>query len=353
MTANFEKVDHREAERLVAKIFEARGATAADARLVAQMLVKADLMGLHSHGMLRVPQYVKDIEKGRIVPDAEVAIEEISATSALLDGNWNFGQVGGSRAAAVAIDKAVKMGTGSAALRRCCHVGRLGAFVELAARKDCVAIACAGAAGDGHWVAPFGGREGRLGTNPLAFGAPTEDRPIVVDFATSSLPEGKVRFLRETGQALPDMTLVDEQGRYSTNPADLYASDGSAAGAILPFGGPLGYKSYGISLMVQVLSSLLGPPAWADNNEYTGSNNLFFLALHIDSFLSVELFCKELQQMSEYVVSSVSAVDSDGVKLPGQLEFDTMEDRLHNGIPLSVDLWSELRVLEKEISGEV
>ena len=255
---------------------------------------------------------------------------------------------GGRRATATAIEKAQSTGAGCAVLRRCCHVGRLGAYVEMAARQNCVALACGGAAGEGHWVAPFGGREGRLGTNPIAFGAPTQCDPIVVDFATSSVPEGKVRFLRETGQMLPEMTLVNESGEYSTNPADLYAPDGTAAGAILPFGGPLGYKSYGISLMVQILSSMLGAPAWAQGNTYTGSNNLFILALRIESFMSPDEFRQQAEELAAYVTSSKPAAASSGIKLPGELEFEKMRERRRSGIPLPPAVWPVLQSLGTE-----
>ena len=341
-------VPHDQLELLVRRIFAGLGASGDDAGTVAEMLVEADLMGLPSHGVLRVSQYVQDIRKGRIVPGAEVVVKESSATNAILDGQWNFGQVGGSHAAATAIEKAMSTGVGCAVLRRCCHVGRLGAYVEMAARQNCVALACGGAAGEGHWVAPFGGREGRLGTNPIAFGAPTLSDPIVVDFATSSLPEGKVRFLRETGQMLPEMTLVNEHGEYSTDPADLYAPDGTAAGAILPFGGPLGYKSYGISLMVQILSCMLGAPAWAEGNDYTGSNNLFVLALRIESFMSPDEFRQQAEEMSAYVTASKPAAGSAGVKLPGELEFATMDERRRRGIPLPPEVWSALQSLGAE-----
>ena len=348
MREDLKVVPHGQLEQLAGRIFAGLGSSRDEARTVAEMLVEADLMGLPSHGVLRVSQYVQDIKSGRIVPGAEILVEDCSATNAILDGQWSFGQVGGSRAAATAIEKALATGAGCAVLRRCCHVGRLGAYVEMAARQGCVALACGGAAGEGHWVAPFGGREGRLGTNPIAFAAPTQSDPIVVDFATSSVPEGKVRFLRETGQPLPEMTLVDESGVHSTNPADLYAADGTAAGAILPFGGPLGYKSYGISLMVQILSSVLGAPAWAEGNAYTGSNNLFILALRIESFMSPDAFRQQAQEMAAYITSSRPAAASNGVKLPGELEFEKMRDRRRSGIPLAPEVWAALQSLEAE-----
>ena len=213
-------------ENLTATIFQRCGAPPAEAQLVAELLVKADLMGLPSHGILRIPQYVKDIRDGSIVPGAEIAVERLKGTALKVDARWNFGQVGATRAAQLAIEAAKEHGTAFASLRRCRHVGRVGAYTEMAAQHNCIGLAACSSAGEGHWVAPFGGREGRLGTNPMSFAAPTGGDPIVVDFSTSALPEGKVRFLRDTGEKLPPHSLVDRRGDPSTDPGDLYGDDG-------------------------------------------------------------------------------------------------------------------------------
>ena len=283
----------------------------------------------------------------RATSSQALLIERLASgtSTASYDAHWGFGQVSIARAldecfARLADTEVIMFG-----IHQCNHIGRLGHYADLAAERGLVSILTVNGTGPGYGVAPFGGREGRLGTNPIAFGAPTKGNPIVVDFATSSVPEGKVRFLRETGQQLPELTLVNERGEYSTNPSDLYAADGTAAGAILPFGGPLGYKSYGISLMVQILSSLLGAPAWAEDNEYTGSNNLFVLALRIESFMSPDEFQQQLEEMAAYVTSSQPGVASTGVRLPGELEFERMEERRRTGIPLPSEVWSTLESL--------
>ena len=237
-------LDSEYLENLTSAIFERAGAPPEEARVVAELLVKADLMGLPSHGVLRVPQYVHDISAGGIKPGAEIVISESRSTIHRVDGGWNFGQIVASRATETAVAAAEQHGMACASVRRVRHVGRLGAYTEMAAARNCLALATCSSAGEGHWVAPFGGRKGRLGTNPISFAAPTGGRPVVLDFSTSSLPEGKVRYLRDTGDTLPPDTLVDSEGNPSLDPGDLYDQAGGPAGAILPSGGVQGYKGY-------------------------------------------------------------------------------------------------------------
>ena len=123
-------------ERLAADIFETHGTPAQEAQTVARLLVQADLMGLPSHGVLRIQQYVEDIRRGAIVPGAEVLVREGAAATALVDGQWNFGQIGAQRATELAIERAQRFGVGSVSLRRCRHVGRLGAYAEQAAQAS-------------------------------------------------------------------------------------------------------------------------------------------------------------------------------------------------------------------------
>ena len=187
-------------EDLAGTIFQRCGAPDVEAQTVAELLVKADLMGLPSHGILRIPQYVGDMDIGYIVPGAAMIVEHLKDTVIKVDGQWNYGQIGATRMTELAIEAAKKHGMACASLRRCRHVGRVGAYTEMAAQNDCIGLAVCSTAGEGHWVAPYGGRQGRLGTNPMSFAAPTGGHPIVMDFSTSSLPEGKVRLLRDTAR---------------------------------------------------------------------------------------------------------------------------------------------------------
>ena len=242
-------IHHTALQALAQRVFKAAGVTQDDAAVVAEMLVEADLMGLPSHGVQRIPQYLEDMDLGAIVPGAAVLVERRSSTTALIDGQWNFGQLVARHAAEQAIAMAAHHGTGCVVVRGCRHIGRVGRYTEMCAAAGCVGLAMTAGGKEGHWVAPFGGREGRLGTNPIAFAAPTGGDRISMDFSTPIAPEGKVRLLRDTGSKFAEPSLVDRHGRLSCDPSVLYADDGSRAGAILPFGGDQGYKSFGLGFM--------------------------------------------------------------------------------------------------------
>jgi uncharacterized oxidoreductase len=315
-------------EDLAGTIFQRCGAPDVEAQTVAELLVKADLMGLPSHGILRIPQYVGDMDIGYIVPGAAMIVEHLKDTVIKVDGQWNYGQIGATRMTELAIEAAKKHGMACASLRRCRHVGRVGAYTEMAAQNDCIGLAVCSTAGEGHWVAPYGGRQGRLGTNPMSFAAPTGGHPIVMDFSTSSLPEGKVRLLRDTGEALPQDSLVDSQGRPSTDPGDLYDDNGEPAGAILPFGGAQGYKGFGLGLMAQILGS-------------------------IAASTPADLFGQELDAMVEYIRSAAPAVGDGGVLMPGQREFEAMERHLSQGVPIAAGVWDQIVQVAEKLQVEV
>lgn len=334
---------------LAAQLFVQSGTPQAEARIVAEALVRADGMGMPSHGVLRVLQYIKDARQGSIVPGAELLVEQLSPTVSLVDAQWNFGQVAAMRAVDVALVTAKEHGMGSALVRRCRHVGRLGAYTEAAARAGFAALASCSTAGEGHWVAPFGGREGRLGTNPISFAAPTGGDPVLLDFSTASLPEGRVRLFHDTGQLLPDGALVDAHGQPSRDPADLYAADGSPAGAITPFGGEQGYKSYGLGLMAAILSSLLGVPAWREQGIDAHANTMWLLLIDIGQLMDLGHFIGELDELLHYVGSAEPMAGSDGVEVPGQREYAALARSAIEGIVVDEGIWRQLTALAEEL----
>ena len=164
------------------------------ARRVAELLVESNLVGHDSHGIIRVSQYVATIERGEIDPHAEVAIESETEASAVLDGHWGFGQVVMSPAASMAVEKAARCGVAALTVRNANHIGRLGSYVEDIARRGMVGLLFANMHGSAACVVPWGGREGRLGTNPLAAGLPRPNAdPIVLDMTTSVVAEEDTR----------------------------------------------------------------------------------------------------------------------------------------------------------------
>lgn len=330
---------------LTSDIFTACDVPPEDGNTVAHHLVAANLKGLDSHGVLRIPQYVGNIRRNEIVPGAGIETVRETAATALLDLNWNFGQVGARTATEMAVAKAGRQGLGSVALYRTQHVGCLSLYTEAVAREGMVGLAaCSGGSPSGHWVAPWGGREGRIGTNPVSLAAPTNGRPILFDAATSAISEGKVRLSRDSGKSLPDTWLVDAAGRPSDDPNALYGSPG---GAILPVGGALAYKGFGFAMIAQVLSTVLtGATAERMGGE---SNNFWILAIDIAAFTSLEAFRKELDEYAAYAKSAALAEGFERVLMPGELDYETGERRAAGGIPIADGVWSQIEAVAAEL----
>lgn len=245
------------------------GAPPEQAALVIDHLLTAERMGLRSHGIMRVPQYLEEIRGGLIDPAAEPEIVRSAPALLRVEGRRGFGQVVGARMVEALRPLAEECGVAVATGRHLGHTGRVGAYPEVLAGHGLIALAVCNGAPSGHWVAPFGGRDGRLSTNPMAMAWPVlgED-PVVADFSTAATAEGVVRVHREQGTDVPAGTLRDAAGRPSRDPADLY---GQPRGAIQPLGGELGYRGTALALFVEVLTTLSNGDA-VDDGTRTGTD---------------------------------------------------------------------------------
>ncbi len=231
-----------------AAVFRAAGAQDEDAATVAAALVDAELSDHPSHGLIRVVEYLRHIREGAIVPEAQPEIVEDRGAALVVDGNWGFGQVVATRATEWLIERTREHGSGAVAIRRCAHVGRAGAYPELAAEQGLVALAFVSGGGMQPRLAPYGGRRPVFGTNPLAAAVPLPGSPpVVIDFSTAAVASGKIRVLRDRGEALPEGWIQDAEGRPSTSAADYY--DG---GMLLP---AAAHKGYGLCLLVELLAA--------------------------------------------------------------------------------------------------
>ena len=319
------------------ELFTACGAPADEANLVAEHLVEASLMGMDSHGVVRFIMYVEHCLDGRIRVGAPARVVRDGGQVAVVDCGMNFGQVGAYRMADLAIERARERGIAFAVSRRCHHVGRLGAYPQKLAEAGLFGLAVANSHRHGHFVVPWGGREGRLATNPLAWAAPSSDRPLLLDMSTSMIPEGKIRTALHAGETLPPGRILDGEGRATNEPADFYGSeDGPPAGAILPFGGDLGYRGFGLGLLVEVLGATIAgePLAAADDGRYI--NGFGLLAIDAGALAGSEAHFRTLtDELRAYVTSSAPAPGHDEVMVPGEREFRTLEARQRDGIPLA------------------
>jgi uncharacterized oxidoreductase len=334
--------------RLTRDIFKACGCPENEAEIVARNLVETSLLGLDSHGVMRVPQYVQAILDGKgdgaIKPGAKITVLNDKGSTAIIDCGGNFGQVGGYKAMQIAIEKARTHGIACVITKNCNHAGRLGAFTQMATEAGMVALATCNSPKHGHWVAPFGGREGRLATNPFSFAAPTNGNPVVLDMSTSAVSEGKVRLCFNSGQQVPPDCIADSQGVATTDPTKFYATP---RGTIKPFGGAGGYKGTGLGMMVEILSGTLKGALVTD--EHIIGNGLCFIVINIANFVSTDQFRVLTDELVAYVKSSPPAQDSKGVVAPGELDFKIKEQRLAAGMPIDETTWAKILEIAQQL----
>jgi LDH2 family malate/lactate/ureidoglycolate dehydrogenase len=256
-----------------AALLESGGASPQDADLVADELVRADQMGIPSHGVVRVGEYLDAIADGRIDPTGDCRTVSEHGVVAVVDGGARFGQVSGRYALDVATRLAGEQGAGVVVVRNSHHIGRVGALAELGARRGLLMLALV-AVGIPGPVAPLGGAQGRLGTNPITYGVPVGDDIVAADFATAAMPEGAINRARASGRDVPPGVLVAADGTPTTDPNALYADP---PGAILPFGGDWAHRGYALNLMVELFAGSLA--GYGPHDPTRPSNCLFLLAV--------------------------------------------------------------------------
>ena len=331
------------------------GCPQATADEVAHHLVRANLSGHDSHGVLRMPWYVSQIDQGQLKPDARPhAIREFGAT-ALFDGGKTFGQYSTIVALEWAMEAARKHGVGVATIRRSMHIGRLGEYPERAAAQGLIGIIGYGAAGTGTGiVVPFGGRERFLSTNPWSLGFPAgEAAPMVYDAATSTIAEGKIRVALSKGTEVPPGCIIDESGEPTRNPEDFYAG-----GALLPLGGEYGgHKGYGLAMAAALIGGLAVidgdlSDAWdvgarhgrSDGTAAAGGqiSGVTLIVIDPEAFGGGERYGAMVGETLAAArrVKPVAGVER--VLTPGEPEAISRERRNSGGIPLPEAIWKDL-----------
>jgi LDH2 family malate/lactate/ureidoglycolate dehydrogenase len=317
-----------ELESAAVRVLVAAGAPETAATVVAGSLVLSNLKGVDSHGIVRVAQYVDQIETGLTRPAAIPSVERRGST-AHVDGAWGFGQSAARRAVNEAIDLAGTAGLALVTLAHVRHVGRLGEYAELTAAEGCIALAFCNVGPPGGSVAPFGGRSPVFGTNPLAYAIPTgSGRPVVADFSTSTTAEGKLRLARQNGTGVPPGWILDSDGLPSEDPAAFYEG-----GAILPAGG---HKGSALALLVEILGGILAGAGCASTGADPG-NGLVLVAVRPSRWSGADV---------DAVVDAVRDVPPlpgvGAVLVPGDLEAATEAVRRRDGIPVPDQTWSQL-----------
>ena len=342
------------AEKLTAfadALFRAAGVPADEASRVAQSLVLANLCGHDSHGMIRIVQYVDAIKDGRLKPGAPFNIVKQTAAVMVVDGGWGLGMVQAHRLLDRLVPRAEGLGLAAGTLKNCGHIGRLGEYAEAAAARKMAFLATVNNHGFGRGVAPPGGTEPRIGTNPLCVGIPTNGDPVVLDIGTSVVAEGKVRVAFNKGQQVPDGWLLDPAGKPTNDPGVLYKEP---RGSILPLGAAQGYKGFGIGLVLDMLvGGFSGAPCSTPGLPNMSANAVFFLVLDIDQFTGAEHFLKEVSGLADNVKSCPKVDGVYDIMVPGDPERRSAAQRRQAGIPLDDGTWKQLTTLAERLKVEI
>ena len=335
----------------VARILEHAGSLPAEAAQVADNLVMANLSGHDSHGVGMVPRYVDAVLEGGLKPNTGIAVKLDAGTLLAIDAQQGYGQITGVQAMALGIARARQQGSCIMALSRSHHLGRIGHFAEMAVAQGMVSL---------HFVnvisrpvvAPFGGGDGRFGTNPCCIGIPLgKQPPFVLDFATSRVAQGKMRVAHNKGEQVPLGFLIDEHGRPTTNPAVVVQPQSQGLfGALMTFGE---HKGYGLAVACELLGgALTGGGTWhqpADDRR-TVLNSMLSILIDPRKLGTEQALAQEAQAFADWLRASPAAPDGTGVQLAGEPEREARARRSREGIWLDQATWDEILSAERKVA---
>lgn len=320
-------------------IFERLGLTQPHAATVAECLVKANLRGLDSHGVMRIPIYAKRLRLGLVNPRPSLALSRVAASAALLDGDDGMGMVVGTRAMGEAVAIARETGIGMVGVRRSTHYGMAAYYVLQAIAADCIGFAFTNSS---PGMPPYGGSKPVLGVNPLAVGVPAGQRlPIVLDMAMSIIARGKMRLAGMHGEAIPEGLGRDSQGRPTTDGMQVFGG-----GSVLPFGGP---KGSALAIWMEIMGGVLTGAAFAGQmkslyEDFSGPQRIghVFMAIRPDLFMPMADFKQRMDAMIDRLKASEPAAGVDEVLMPGEPEARHETVRLRTGVPLTAEVLASL-----------
>jgi uncharacterized oxidoreductase len=300
-------------EKIAATLLQGAGASEEEATITARHSIGANLAGHDSHGIIQIPIYIDRVNKEHIVPGAPFDIIREKPTTTVIDGNWGFGYVVSEKAMQITIDKAKKNGVAATTVFRQSHVGRVADYPLMAAKEGLIGMMTADSGRSPKSVVPFGGREPRLGTNPISIAMPSNlDGPFHIDMATSAAAAGKLKVAQSRGTSIPEGWVLDKDGNPSTD-----------SGILTGLG-------FGV--------------------EPSGRHNdgVFMAAFQVDAFKDLEEFKQEVTEFAAYLKDTPRAAGFDEIFYPGELEYLRTQKGLAEGITVEDATWEKLVALAKE-----
>lgn len=351
-------IDAEKLENFMTDVFIGLGVPKDDAKIIGNVLIASDLRGIDTHGIQRCKMYYDRIKEGIYEVETKIDIIKDGPTTALWDGNCGMGHVIAYKAMKTAIEKAKKYGLGAVAVRNSTHFGIAGYYSLMAIEEGMIGLTTTNARPS---IPPTFGVEPMLGTNPLTFGAPTDEEfPFCLDCATSIIQRGKVELYERLNKDLPEGVVIDDAGNSMTNPSKILDKMLERNAALLPLGGAgeekSGYKGYGYSTIVELLSAALQNGIYLRDTlgiEENGQKRLkvghFFLAINIKSFLPIENFKKTAGDIMRGLRSAKKEPGTEKIYTAGEKEYEAEIERKKKGIPLSESLQNDIKIMQKEL----
>jgi L-2-hydroxycarboxylate dehydrogenase (NAD+) len=331
----------------VSRVFAAAGVPAADAKILADLMVEADLRGSDTHGVIRLPIYIRRIRAGGVNPKPNIRTVSDRPSAALLDGDNAMGHLVMRRAAQLAIEKAKATGIGWVGARMSNHAGPAALYATMPLQHDMLGLYFA--VGSNNHLPPWGGAENLLGTNPMAVAVPAQDEPpVVLDMAPTVAAYGKVRLKAQRGEAMPVGWMIDRDGKPLTDPKR------ADEGYLLPIGD---YKGYGLSLIIGILAGALNGAALGrdvvDFVKETGkatNTGHAVAAIALESFMPPERFKRAVDAVVRDIRNSRRLPGVERIFLPGEQSHAKYLERSANGIPMPKPLRDSLDALARELN---
>jgi L-2-hydroxycarboxylate dehydrogenase (NAD+) len=344
---------------LVIAVFEGTGVPPQDARICADVLLAADLRGIESHGIGRLKYYYDRIRMGVQATQTNIEIVTDSGATALVDGHHGMGHVIAFHSMRMAMAKARQYGVGAVAVRNSTHYGIAGYYPLMAAAEGMMGLTVTNAR---PAIAPTFGSEPMLGTNPIAFAAPSDmEFPFCLDAATSISQRGKLEVAARAGKSIPEGWVIDAEGLPATDASQILEDLGAATAAFLPLGGAgelyAGYKGYGLATLVEILSASLSGGAFLkdllgfapDGSRRPFMLGHFFLAIDIEHFVPLDISRRVTGEILRSLQASRKSVGHDRIYVAGEKEFE-MEKRVRaEGVPVNRSLRRELEIMCDEL----
>src|SRR5579872_1599855 len=331
----------------VSRAFTAAGVPEADAKIIAALMVEADLRGSDTHGVIRLPIYVRRIRAGGVNPTPNIRVVSDRPSAALVDGDNGMGHLVMRRAAQLAIEKAKAGGIGWVGARMSNHAGPAALYATMPLRHDMIGLYFA--VGSNNHLPPWGGAENLLGTNPMAVAVPTQDEPpVVLDMAPTVAAYGKVRLKAQRGEPMPVGWMIDRDGKPLTDPKR------ADEGYLLPIGD---YKGYGLSLIIGILAGALNRAAFGrdvvDFVKETGkatNTGHAIAAIEIEAFTPAQEFKHAVDAVIRDIRNSKRLPGVERIYLPGEQTHAKLQDRRAHGIPMPKSLRDSLDAVARDFN---